>query len=381
MKRFTFFAIAAALTVMGLTTFPRISNAQRFIYQPYPPAGMQRGAEYSQHRPHGNSGGYAQQGHQAQYNYGVQQASYQHSASSQYQATHAAPYQDPYQNAYGGYQKLNHGQSRPVPARRDYQNNYSTENAVSPPASQLRQDPYRETFGYAEGNKTWQGADYHSSAGIGMDVRKRGTVGGFIDSKGDKFVGANGSLGGGLYGDASASQSGRIGNVDIRNRVGADGFLGTEANAKAGFSKKGATIGAGAFSGGRVGADIGTDAGPVGYGARGEAWAGAGIEGDVHAGYRDGKLKFGASGGAALGIGGKVGLEAEIDVRRIGNGVKDGAQKVGNWGKNTGQKVGDWGKNTGKKVGDWGKNTGKKIGGGVGNLGRKLGNGASKLFK
>lgn len=373
MKRFTFFAIAAALTVMGLTTFPQISNAQRLIYQPYPPAGMQRGDEYSQYRPHGNSGGYTQHGHQGSYNYGSQQGTPRRSHQS-YQASQ-------YQDAYAGYQKLNHGQSRPLPARRDYQNTYSTHNAVSPPASQLRQDPYRETFGYAEGNKRWQGADYESSAGIGMDVRQKGSVGGFVDSKGDKFVGAQGSFGGGLYGDASASQSGRIGKVDIRNRVGADGFLGTEANAKAGFSKKGATIGAGAFSGGRVGAEVGTDAGPVGYGARGEAWAGAGIEGDVHAGYRDGKLKFGASGGAALGIGGKVGLEAEVDVRKIGNGVKNGAQKVGDWGKNTGQKVGDWGKNTGKKVGDWGKNTGKKIGGSVGGLGRKIGNGASKLFK
>ncbi|MFC6342559.1 hypothetical protein ACFP8W_11270, partial [Nocardioides hankookensis] len=55
----------------------------------------------------------------------------------------------------------------------------------------------------------------------------------------------------------------------------------------------------------------------VGREVEAEGWAGVGIGGDVDFGFKDGKFEIGGSGGAALGLGGKIGGHITIDPGEI----------------------------------------------------------------
>ena len=61
------------------------------------------------------------------------------------------------------------------------------------------------------------------------------------------------------------------------------------------------------FAGGKISGTVEGDVGGIGGEGTAEGWAGAGIEGDADIGYKDGKITIGAHGGAALGLGGKLG--------------------------------------------------------------------------
>jgi hypothetical protein len=84
-------------------------------------------------------------------------------------------------------------------------------------------------------------------------------------------------------------------------------------------------IGGEAFAGARAGVE-----GEVGIGdfmtlsGHAEAWAGAGAEFGVVAGYDDGKLRFGFNMGAALEVGAGAGFGIEIDVMAIANAATGG---------------------------------------------------------
>jgi len=213
------------------------------------------------------------------------------------------------------------------------------------------------------------GAEYDSWSGLGFDEKTDATLGGSVDSDGEKFLGGSASAGGGLYGEAGVSQSGKIGNVTVRNHLTGEASLATEGEVRAGITDDGATLGLEGFSGARAGATVGSDVGPVGYGTTGEVWAGAGVEAGVNAGYDDGKLRLGAKAGAGLGVGGKVAVEVEVDVEAIGDGVREGAEKVGDWGREVGYDARDLGREArdraeqfGQKAGDHIKNTGRRLG-------------------
>lgn len=92
---------------------------------------------------------------------------------------------------------------------------------------------------------------------------------------------------------------------------------------------------AGAFAGVRATAEGTVTAGPLGVTGKAEAWAGAGVEVDAKAGYKDGKLQLGFGAGIGLGYGAKLGFNVEIDVGKakqiaehVIDKVADGAKKA-----------------------------------------------------
>ncbi|MEL7499904.1 MAG: hypothetical protein AAFN77_20035 [Planctomycetota bacterium] len=379
-----------ALAIVGLVV-PASANAQVYYqsggYQNYTPQGSYgyQGEIYGGTYQTPAGGQVYQQGMQGQ-------------IQGQWGTPSVPQYNQQYQNGtpqqYNPYQYNSQQQQYTQQQYNTQQYNTQQYNAptTSSPQAQTQSSVvpnYRQPIASANGSKNWQGNNYEAGAGIGFDQRTDSYVGGRYDQDGP-FVGAGGSVGAGLYGDAGVSQSGQIGKVKIRNYAEGTGFVGTEAGAEAGIGREGVVIGANGFAGGRVSGTVGSDVGPVGYGATGEAWSGLGVEAGANIGMDDGVIRFGGELGGALGVGGKLGVQGSVDVGAIGDGVKTGAQHVGRWGKQAGQEVGDWTKNTaqnigggvkktGQNVGNWGKNTAQNIGGGVKKAGQNIGNGAKKV--
>ncbi len=71
------------------------------------------------------------------------------------------------------------------------------------------------------------------------------------------------------------------------------------------------------FAGGKISGTVEGDVGGIGGEGTAEGWAGAGIEGDADIGFKDGKFTIGGHGGAALGLGGKVGGEVTLDFPKM----------------------------------------------------------------
>ena len=136
----------------------------------------------------------------------------------------------------------------------------------------------------------------------------------------------------------SASANRRIGTdaLNTTSSVKGDAFVGADAGANVGvnFSPRsgsaGVSAGLDAFAGakakGKVRQSLGVAGENIGaVGVSGEAWAGIGASANATAGFEDGKFKLSASVGAALGVGGKVGFDVEVDVV----GTAKAAVKVG----------------------------------------------------
>ncbi len=146
------------------------------------------------------------------------------------------------------------------------------------------------------------------------------TVGVF--AKADAAVGidgltANAAVGAGQTIELSGETYVNVGDLTL----GADGeaeiFLGTTAEGSANFNKDGLNVGGEAFAGEKFAASGTGSVGGLGAGGSAEGWVGAGLKLDGSAQFVDGKLQFDFEIGAALGIGGKLGLEVEIDVEEI----------------------------------------------------------------
>ncbi|WP_166831054.1 hypothetical protein [Thalassoroseus pseudoceratinae] len=239
-------------------------------------------------------------------------------------------------------------------------------------ASILDEAAYRERTGVSS---TKDGVTHQASVSAGLDERSGFDVGIFADDRNQKgqqksktygdrnderwFAGARGGVQAGAFADATASQSGQVGNVEIENYAQGETFVGSEAGVEAGISNNGLGLGANAFTGGRATGRLGTEIGPAGAAATGEAWSGLGAEAGVNLSMDDGKLKLGGELGAALGVGGKLGAEITIDTKPIGKAAKT----VGTAGKKAGQKIGQKTKKLGRNVGRAGKNAGRAIAG------------------
>lgn len=162
---------------------------------------------------------------------------------------------------------------------------------------------------YAEG-KFSVGAEGSASATWGKD--------GF-GAEADAFAGvkAHGEAGGDLgilHGDAQA-----------------DAMAGGMAHGEAAVGKDGVHASGEAFAGAKATGSLNADVGGVGGSATGEAWAGVGISGDADVGFEDGKFTLGASGGAGLGVGGKVGFHVTVDVPKVTHTLGDAAVAVGDF--------------------------------------------------
>jgi len=138
--------------------------------------------------------------------------------------------------------------------------------------------------------------------------------------------------------------------VNTTTSVWTNAYVGAEAGAKAGvnFNPRSGDVGvsagldafAGAKAKGVVRQSLGLAGENIGRaGVSGEAWAGIGASANASAGFEDGKLKLGASVGAALGLGGKVGFSVEVDVIGTGRAIAKTASAAADIATDAGKSV------------------------------------------
>ena len=159
------------------------------------------------------------------------------------------------------------------------------------------EDYYGDFHVNADGSVTLLGADGSAEAtinGDGVKINADGTL---------AIVKAEGELHG-EYGIAEGSLKG-------------EGLIGATGEGHLDFGKTGVHAGGELFAGGKIAGTAGGDVGGVGGEVTAEGWAGAGISGDADIGYKDGKVTIGAHGGAALGLGGKLGGEITLDLPKM----------------------------------------------------------------
>lgn len=143
---------------------------------------------------------------------------------------------------------------------------------------------------------------------------------------------AGGSIGlRGEYALKYKSPEATVAGVKLRNdtAVKVSGFVGAEAKGNLGLKiaplqgQIVASAGGEAFIGAKVAADATTSLTRMVDGKKvelasvtgtAEGWAGLGISGSAKLGFDKGKFSYKLEGGAALGLGGKLGLSGEIDV-------------------------------------------------------------------
>lgn len=151
-------------------------------------------------------------------------------------------------------------------------------------------------------------------------------------AEGKVYVGSNGlSVDGSVIAGVQASAHGSAAiapYTDVTGKVTVT--AGALASGSASISTEGANLSGKAFAGAKIEGQAGVDVGGVYGGVKGEAWAGIGIEGSAKYGFQsDGKWHISLSGGAALGVGGKIGIDLAFDPGKIVNTVTDIGSKIG----------------------------------------------------
>lgn len=187
------------------------------------------------------------------------------------------------------------------------------------------------------------------SASAGVDVAHGSLDGSFKDgafSGSGKLDGsvlgadasANASVSAlGVKGDAEAEAYLAKGSAEGDLKAGpaelkgsADAIVGADAKADGEVGWTGAQGHAEAFAGAKAEGDASAEVAGVGAGAHGEAWAGVGAEASGQFGMGDdGKFHIGASVGAALGVGGKLGFDVSVDPSEVTHSVETAAKDVG----------------------------------------------------
>lgn len=175
---------------------------------------------------------------------------------------------------------------------------------------------------------------------------------GISEYKGPMFMAEVGARGRAELVGAEGQVSAAYGNDVIQGKTTLRGeaWVGAEAGVKAhvGLSKHGfdAQVGVDAFAGAKIRGAIKQDIGVAGerlgsVGARAEGWAGVGVTAKGYANVgkdENGEyhVKFGGKVGAALGLGGCVRLDIDVNVtgvvnvaKKVGGAVADGAKAVG----------------------------------------------------
>jgi len=153
--------------------------------------------------------------------------------------------------------------------------------------------------------------------------------------------GLRGELSGSAYlVDAHAEGSAEWGIAEVGAEANA--FVGAEASVYATAGLDGVSLGGEAFAGARADISAHADVGGIGAGATAEGWAGAGIEGDITAGRNDdGSWTIGVEGGAALGLGGKLGFEVTVDPAKVVDTATSAADAVGDFAGSAADAVGN----------------------------------------
>lgn len=163
----------------------------------------------------------------------------------------------------------------------------------------------------ADGSVTFLGAEGRAEATIDRNGVR-------LDAEGRAILaGAEGSVGG-EYGVAEGKLKG-------------EAYAGLNAEGHAIADRTGVHAGGELFAGAKASGTVEADVGGVGGSVTGEVWAGAGIAGDLDAGWDDGKLTLGGSGGIAWGVGGKVGGEVTLDFPEMWETGGDIVEGIGGW--------------------------------------------------
>lgn len=135
--------------------------------------------------------------------------------------------------------------------------------------------------------------------------------------------------GGAVLAQAEVQGNKRLGAVNLSGR--AKGTVGVEgtANGRLAIDLFGRrptvklAAGVEAFAGAKVSAEGRVDTQYGGAGVRGEAMAGIGVKAKVNAGLENGRFKAKVELGAALGIGGSVGFDVDVNYEKIGKKAAD----------------------------------------------------------
>lgn len=163
----------------------------------------------------------------------------------------------------------------------------------------------------ADGSVTVMGVEGKATAGVSED-------GLLLDARGQaQLAGAEGKA------------TGQWGYVDAAAQ--GEAFVGAEALGHAEVGITGVHASGEVFAGAKVEGKVSGDVGGVGGEVGAEGWAGIGAAASVDAGYDDGKITVGGSGGLAFGLGGKLEGSITIDVGEVTDTAGDVADTVGGW--------------------------------------------------
>ncbi|MET8471995.1 putative T7SS-secreted protein [Streptomyces sp. NPDC006422] len=193
--------------------------------------------------------------------------------------------------------------------------------------------------------KAWEAAAEGRGEALGGDVAGRASFSA-LGVEGSAGVGVeDGRLQAQASGKAYLAQATAEGKYEagLFEAAGkAQAFAGADASAKASVGLDGAHLGGEAFAGAKASAEGHASVAGVGVGGTAEGWAGAGVSAHVDAGMEDGKLVIGADVGAAIGVGGKLGGQVEVDPGKVVDAVGDGVDAVKDWGGGVADTVDSW---------------------------------------
>lgn len=128
--------------------------------------------------------------------------------------------------------------------------------------------------------------------------------------------------------NVAAEAHANVGDVGVYGR--ASGFAGMDASAGAKLGTAGVNVNAGAFAGIKGKVAYGFEVAGISIGATAEGQLGAGAEAKY--GFEkddDGKFHLEGEAGAALGAGGKGGVEITVDPDKVAQSARDAADAIG----------------------------------------------------
>ncbi|MDQ0378292.1 putative T7SS-secreted protein [Amycolatopsis thermophila] len=124
----------------------------------------------------------------------------------------------------------------------------------------------------------------------------------------------------------------------------AEATFGTRGRAGLKINKQGLEGKAGVFAGARGSVRGAVDVGGVGAGATAEGWAGLGAEAGFKLGEGDdGKFHIKGNAGVALGLGGEVGFDLQIDGHKVADTARSATHAIGNGVEAVGDGIQDLG--------------------------------------
>nr|WP_208407156.1 hypothetical protein [Amycolatopsis granulosa] len=124
----------------------------------------------------------------------------------------------------------------------------------------------------------------------------------------------------------------------------AEGTFGVRGRAGVRLTKTALDAKAGVFAGARASVRGAADVGGIGVGTTAEGWAGVGAEAGFNLGMgEDGKFHLKGNVGAAVGLGGEVGFDLQVDGHKVAQTAKSATHAIGNGVEAVGDGIKDFG--------------------------------------